>query len=144
MLLARSIGLGMLIVLAGSIPRNIFYALNLRHGTSVPWAAIVTGAYLWVFWKYLGGWGEPRETREFRKNHLRAHSLSVHVWTWAWPPASWVWSRWSGTKLVWETGGDGALWIAAAGLLVSGALAVWATKKLALHAEAARSGDMVS
>ena len=83
MLLARSIGLGMLIVLVGSIPRNIFYALNLRHATTLPWAAIVTGAYLWVFWKYLGGWDEPRETSEFRKSHLRARSLPGVVWAWA-------------------------------------------------------------
>src|SRR5215813_11691809 len=83
MLLARSVGLGMLIVLAGSIPRNIFYLLNLRHGSSVPWAAVATGAYLLLFWKYLGGWGEPHETSEFRRNHLRARSLPGLVWAWA-------------------------------------------------------------
>lgn len=78
-----AIAIGMLIVLAGSIPRNIAFALNLRYAASVPWAVPVVGIYIWLFWRYLSGEGPPDSTREFRRAGLRANPLSGRVWAWA-------------------------------------------------------------
>jgi membrane protease YdiL (CAAX protease family) len=82
-LVLRSIGLGMLILLAGTIPRNIFYTANLRVFQIMPWAAIVTAVYLWFFWRYLRGDGPPVETREFRRRSLRARAFPARQWLWA-------------------------------------------------------------
>ena len=64
------IGVGVVVVIAGTIPRNILFALNLHYFASVPWAVPLTGIYLWFFWKYLIE----------RRQLLRANPLPVHVW----------------------------------------------------------------
>jgi hypothetical protein len=38
----RAVVFGMLVVLAGTIPRNLLFAANLRYFSSVPWAVPVT------------------------------------------------------------------------------------------------------
>ena len=81
--IARSVIIGMLVVLAGTIPRNIFFAANLRYGTAVPWAVPVTAAYLFFFWRYLNGAGGPQTTAEERRASLRAARVSGRVWAWA-------------------------------------------------------------
>ena len=70
-------------MLAGTIPRNIFFALNLRVVPGVPWAVPVTAIYLWIFWRYLKGKGPPESTAEERRVSLRANSVSGPVWIWA-------------------------------------------------------------
>lgn len=79
----RAVGLGMLVMLAGTVPRNIFFAANVRLFTSVPWAVPVIGIYLWFFWRYLRGGGPPDSTRETRRKLLRANSVSRRLWVWA-------------------------------------------------------------
>ena len=54
--------LGMGIMLAGTIPRNILFAANLNYYRSLPWAAPFALVYLFFFGKYLGGWGDPHST----------------------------------------------------------------------------------
>jgi xylan 1,4-beta-xylosidase len=80
---ARPIAFGMAIVLAGTIPRNILFAANLRIFPAIPWAVLLAAFYLWFFWRYLhGDW--PRDaTASDRRASLRAHALPVRVWTWA-------------------------------------------------------------
>jgi membrane protease YdiL (CAAX protease family) len=80
---AQAVGLGLLVMLAGTIPRNILFAANLRYFPSVPWAVPATAAYLWFFWHYLRGDGPPRSTAEFRRQSLRAHRVPKRVWAWA-------------------------------------------------------------
>jgi membrane protease YdiL (CAAX protease family) len=75
--------IGMLVVLAGTIPRNLLFAANLRYGTSVPWAVPITGAYLWFFWRYLRGDGEPASTSAERRESLRANRVPPRVWAYA-------------------------------------------------------------
>ena len=70
-------------MLAGTIPRNIFFALNLRVVPGLPWAVPVTAIYLWIFWRYLKGKGPPESTAEERRVSLRANSVSGPVWIWA-------------------------------------------------------------
>ena len=73
----------MLVVIAGTIPRNLFFAANLRFLTNVPWAVPVVALYLWVFWRYLNGDGPPASTSNDRRTSLRAHRIPARVWGWA-------------------------------------------------------------
>jgi membrane protease YdiL (CAAX protease family) len=81
--IGRAVLIGMLVMLAGTIPRNIFFAANLRVYPSVPWAVPVTALYLWFFWAYLKGKGPPESTAEERRKSLRANRVSARVWAWA-------------------------------------------------------------
>jgi membrane protease YdiL (CAAX protease family) len=74
---------GMLVLLVGTIPRNLLFAANLRFVTSVPWAVPVTAVYLWFFWRYLQGFGPPASTADVRCESLRANRLSGRTWAWA-------------------------------------------------------------
>ena len=69
--------------LVGTIPRNIAFASNFRFLSHVPWAVPVMAVYLWGFWRYLDGDGPPEETREFRRQSLRANRLSGTAWAWS-------------------------------------------------------------
>jgi len=81
--IAEAVTVGMLVMLAGTIPRNIVFATNLRVLPGVPWAVPVTCVYLWFFWRYLNGDGPPAPTREDRRTHLRANAVSARVLAWA-------------------------------------------------------------
>ena len=74
---------GMLVMLAGTIPRNLLFAANLRHYPAIPWAVPLTALYLWFFWAYLSGAGEPKATAEERRTSLRANQVSARTWGWA-------------------------------------------------------------
>src|SRR5207237_197263 len=63
-----------------TLPRNIVFAANLSYLPGVPWAAALTGCYLWFFWRYLGGWGPPETTAEQRRAGLRANPLPRRTW----------------------------------------------------------------
>jgi membrane protease YdiL (CAAX protease family) len=82
-IVVRAVLIGMLVVLAGTIPRNILFAANMRHHASVPWAVLLIAVYLWFFWRYLRGDGPPASTSEVRCAGLRANLLSGRVWAWA-------------------------------------------------------------
>jgi membrane protease YdiL (CAAX protease family) len=82
-IIVRAVIIGMLVVMAGTLPRNLFFLANLRYFTNVPWAVPVTGLYIWFFWKYLKGAGPPESTATERRTSLRANSLTARVWAWA-------------------------------------------------------------
>lgn len=75
--------IGMVVLLAGTLPRNLLFAANLRLLPSVPWAVPFTAVYLWFFWRYLGGSGPPLSTANERRTGLRANRLSGRTWAWA-------------------------------------------------------------
>jgi membrane protease YdiL (CAAX protease family) len=79
----RAVGLGMLVMLAGTLPRNVLFAANLRIATGLPWSIPVLAAYLWLFWRYLAGAGPPDHTRAFRHSSLRDNAVSRRAWAWA-------------------------------------------------------------
>jgi membrane protease YdiL (CAAX protease family) len=83
MVIFRAVLIGMLVMLAGTIPRNLFFAANLRIYSGVPWAVPITALYLWFFWRYLDGKGPPKSTAEERAESLRANRLAPRVWVWA-------------------------------------------------------------
>src|ERR1700710_1150765 len=79
----RAVLVGMLVMIAGTIPRNLLFAANLRYYPSVPWAVPLTAVYLWFFWRYLRGEGPPESTAEERRASLRANHVAGRVWVWA-------------------------------------------------------------
>jgi membrane protease YdiL (CAAX protease family) len=79
----RAVLIGMLVVITGTIPRNLIFAANLRYYASVPWAVPLTAVYLWFFWRYLNGAGPPESTAEERRTSLRATRVAGHIWAWA-------------------------------------------------------------
>lgn len=79
----RAVVIGTVIVMAGTIPRDLFYVANLHFFTRVPWAVPVVGVYLWFFWRYLKGAGPPTETAEERRTSLRASRITGRLWWWA-------------------------------------------------------------
>lgn len=79
----QAVLIGMLIVIAGTIPRNLIFAANLRYFTGVPWAVPLTALYLWFFWRYLHGAGRPASTALARRTSLRANRVPANVWKWA-------------------------------------------------------------
>jgi membrane protease YdiL (CAAX protease family) len=82
-IVVQAVLIGMLVVIAGTIPRNVLFAANLRYYQDVPWAVPLTAAYLWFFWRYLDGAGPPESTAEERRRLLRANRVPMHVWAWA-------------------------------------------------------------
>jgi membrane protease YdiL (CAAX protease family) len=76
----RAVLVGMLVAMAGTIPRNLIFAANLRYQPGVPWAVPLTALYLWFFWRYLQGAGPPDSTSDERRAGLRANRVSGRLW----------------------------------------------------------------
>ncbi len=76
----QAVIIGVAVVVAGTIPRNILYAANFRYFTGFPWAIPVMAAYLWIFWLYLNGAGLPASTSLDRRASLRANRISWRAW----------------------------------------------------------------
>lgn len=79
----QAVLIGMLIILAGTIPRNLLFAANLRFYPALPWAVPLTALYLWFFWRYLKGSGPPDSTSAQRRSSLRANRVSANLWAWS-------------------------------------------------------------
>jgi membrane protease YdiL (CAAX protease family) len=79
-LILQGVVIGVAIVLAGTLPRNIVFAANLRYFTGFPGPPVMA-AYLVVFWRYVNGWGPPESTASERRSSLRATSISGRVRT---------------------------------------------------------------
>lgn len=79
----RAVVIGVVVLLAGTLPRNLLFAANFRFWPEFPWAGPLTALYLWLFWRYLNGAGPPVETAEERRAGLRAHPVPGKVWMWA-------------------------------------------------------------
>jgi membrane protease YdiL (CAAX protease family) len=83
LIMIEAVLVGMLLLIVATVPRNIAFAANLRYFSSVPWAVPLLAVYLWLFWRYVGGWGPPDTTAERRRASLRAAPLPARVWAWA-------------------------------------------------------------
>ena len=74
---------GMLVMLAGTLPRNLLFAANLRYGAALPWAVPLVAIYLFAFWKYLQGAGPPADNTAWRRDSLRAFRVGGRAWCWS-------------------------------------------------------------
>jgi membrane protease YdiL (CAAX protease family) len=75
--------LGLLITFAGSAAWGGLLAVNLKTSADVPWSVLPTAGFLWLLWRYLGGSGWPRSTRESRRRSLRANPAPAPVLVWS-------------------------------------------------------------
>lgn len=74
---------GLAVVFAGTLPRNLLFLANLHYFASIPWAVPVSAAYLYLFWRYVGGAGPPESTSRQRREALRANRISARCWMWS-------------------------------------------------------------
>jgi membrane protease YdiL (CAAX protease family) len=79
-LFLKSIGIGLLVIIAMAGPWAFLAAVNLRAMPSFPWSALVMAGYLWSAWLYTGGTGPPGSTRQVRSTLLRARKLNLREW----------------------------------------------------------------
>ncbi len=78
-----AVGLGVLVLIAATIPRNLIFFANLRYYTAVPWAVPVLAAYLWLVWRYLRGTGTAGSAAGHWRGDLRANPIPLRVWAWS-------------------------------------------------------------
>jgi len=83
MAIVEAVAIGMLVMLAGTLPRNVLFAANLQVLPRVPWAVAAIAVYLWFFWRYLSGIGGPADTQAYRRAGLRANRVNGIVWFWS-------------------------------------------------------------
>lgn len=78
--IVSAVVIGVVVLLAGNLPWAGLGTWNFRAGNTLPWAVPLMAAYLWVYWRVLGGrWSAPAEAEWFRRN-LRANRLSPRLW----------------------------------------------------------------
>ena len=77
--MVRALATGLVLLVTGTVPWAILVALNIKHGSAVPWAVAPAALYLWLFWRFVRGAGWPRSTAEVRRTLARANRLSPEV-----------------------------------------------------------------
>lgn len=80
---ARAVLIGLLVLIAGTIPWSVLVSANLQLSPAFPWAVPVMAVYLWLFWRYLRGSGWPRRTSEIRRTRLRVSRPTGQSWRWS-------------------------------------------------------------
>src|SRR5689334_8588391 len=72
--------MGIIVLLAGNLPWVALGAANLHIAPLAPWAILPMAAYLFCYWKFVGGrWGS-KGVADSRRANLRANSLSAELW----------------------------------------------------------------
>jgi membrane protease YdiL (CAAX protease family) len=80
---AGPIAIGLVIGLGSDAVAELLVLLNLLTAPRVQWSVGVGIVYLWLLWRYLGGWGWPRSSSSARRLKLRARRLSQREWAWS-------------------------------------------------------------
>src|SRR5688572_30513447 len=79
--IASAVLAGIGVLFAGSLAWGLVLApLNLRFWSSVPWAVVPMAAYLWVYWRFVGGGLGSGEGATWRCEQLRAKPVRADVW----------------------------------------------------------------
>lgn len=78
--ISRFVSIGTVIVLAGTIPRNIFFALNLRYFANVPWSVPVTGIYLYFFLETFERRRRPSTVSSRQPSSFSCLAVGSHRW----------------------------------------------------------------
>ena len=76
----RAVITGLGVTAAGTLPWVFLATWNQRVLLSLPWAVLPMTLYLWLYVRYLNGWGWPRASAEGRRASLRANGLSADLW----------------------------------------------------------------
>jgi membrane protease YdiL (CAAX protease family) len=79
--IASAVLAGVAVLLAGNLVWGLVLApLNLRFFPTVPWAILPMAAYLWLYWKAIGGAIGSKETAAQRRELLRANPVPAPAW----------------------------------------------------------------
>jgi len=78
--LVRATLVAMAILVVGQLPPGLFLLLALHTTPHLPWFLPATLAWLWLFWRWLGGRGPPVRTAAARRTNLRAAALDPRTW----------------------------------------------------------------
>jgi membrane protease YdiL (CAAX protease family) len=79
MTILLAVAVGVVVLLAGNWIAALT-SVNLTHGTSVPWAIVPIGLWLWVYWQFLDGrWGADLDPAT-RRSNLRANRVPLRLW----------------------------------------------------------------
>ena len=79
--LVRSVAIGLLVGLLGTLSWAGLIAINLRYLPSVPWAVLAMAAILSIWWLYfVRGQGAPRSTQFARRVAGRANRVPDDLW----------------------------------------------------------------
>jgi membrane protease YdiL (CAAX protease family) len=76
----RAVIAGFVAATFGGLPWAILISANTKHWPAVPWAVLPAAAYLWLYWKYVRGWGWPASNSESRRTMCRANRVPREVW----------------------------------------------------------------
>ncbi len=82
-LIIRVLTAGTAVIATGLLPWRYLIPLNLLYAVWLPWTVPVMGLYLWLWWRYLRGWGWPRSSGEARRRDLRAAAPPRFLWGWS-------------------------------------------------------------
>lgn len=80
-LIVRAGLMGLTITALGGTVWGLLIVANLSTTPRFPWAVGAMALVLWLFWRYLNGWGWPRSTAQLRRSYLRANSVSPKVFS---------------------------------------------------------------
>jgi len=76
----RAVVIGLIVAGAPTVVWGALAGINLRLTPRVPWSVPVMAVLLWLYWRYVRGYGPPRRFAQTRNEHLRATPLSPRVW----------------------------------------------------------------
>ena len=82
-LILRATVIGFIILAIGIVPWSALASANLKFASSVPWAAAVMIAYLFLLLMYLRGKGWPKSTSDVRRRYLRANNIRGRLLVWS-------------------------------------------------------------
>lgn len=82
--LIRSLLTGIAILMAAVYPWSALMQMNLSILPQFPWSVAVGGMYLWLLWRYVGGWGYPSSNAGSRNRRRRFHALPDNGRNWIW------------------------------------------------------------
>jgi membrane protease YdiL (CAAX protease family) len=73
-----------LVLIAAVYPTSFLIQLNLAVLPGVPWSVLPGALYLWLLWRYIGGWGPPARTSSSRNHYRRCHPVPAGGRLWIW------------------------------------------------------------
>lgn len=106
-ILIRAPVMAMVVLMAAVYPTSFLFQMNLEILPELPWSIVPGALYLWLLWRYIGGWGAPANTSTNRLCHRRFNPLPKKGGFWIWVSGATLAltiSSYSMVKLLTETG----------------------------------------
>ena len=75
---------GLLVLMVAVFPSSTLLQLNITTMSAIPWAVPIGGLVLWLWWRYLGGWGAPASNADRRRKLRRFNHLPAFGQPWIW------------------------------------------------------------